>query len=84
MFGAEKIVDHSNKLSEIKIGRNWIYLIKYVTPIILGAILFVKITELKDGYGDYPGWALCIGAGTILLSVLISMFISWRYKECGD
>lgn len=80
-FNPQKIVEHSNKLSEIKIGRNWIYSIKYITPFILGAILFVKLTELSEGYGTYPGWALTIGAMMIPISILVSFYFVWRSKK---
>ena len=79
----EEIVDHSNSTSEIKIGRKWIYCIKYVTPIILGAILFVKLTELADGYGTYPGWTLVVGASMLPISFVASQFLSWRMRVNG-
>jgi len=81
IYGAEKIVGHANKVSDIKVGRNWVYSIKYVTPFILMAIIFVKFTELSDGYGGYPGWALTIGASTILVSIIASFFLIRRSEK---
>jgi len=81
IYGAERMAKHANEVSDLKVGKNWIYSIKYVTPFILGAILFVKFTEIADGYGGYPGWALTIGACMIPVSILASMFLVWRSEK---
>lgn len=84
IYGPEKLVKHSNQISEIEIGRNWVYSIKYVTPIILGAIIFVKLTEISEGYGDYPTWALFIGASMLPISLAVSFYLAWKTNEVID
>lgn len=78
LFGAERMAHSSNRYSELSIGRGWMYSIKYVTPFILGSIIFVKITQLAGGYNDYPGWSLWIGAGLLVVTVVSGFLLSHR------
>lgn len=84
MLGAEKIMDHANKTSELKIGMGWYYSVKYLTPMILGAIIFVKLTEISEGYGDYPAWALWVGACMLPISIGGSLYLAYRTNEMLD
>jgi len=84
MFGAEKIMDHANNLSEMKVGKGWYYSIKYLTPLILGAIIFVKITEVTEGYGGHPTWALLVGFGMIPVSIAVSLFLATKTNRMLD
>lgn len=84
LLGGERIARASNRYSELMIGRNWIYSIKYVTPFILGSIVFVKITELSNGYNDYPGWSLIAGAGFLGLTMVTGILLSMWMNRLGN
>ena len=57
-----KFLDEVNEVSEIKLGVWWIWMIKYVTPAILGtSIALDLVKEVSTRYGDYPLWSLIIG-----------------------
>ena len=84
LFGAEKLVEHSNRVSERRIGTGWYYSVKYLTPMILVAILFVKLTEIGDGYGGYPGWALWIGALMLPVALVCSLYLAGKTNDMLD
>jgi len=75
-----------NGVSDFSVGKWWIWMIKYVTPIILGlSILLDFIKELSAPYGDYPVWSLVAGgwcqvAVLITISMLLAK-IKWNKKE---
>ena len=80
LFGAEKIRAYFNETSEIKFGRWWDIMIRYVTPLVL---LYISISYLVENiqvnYGDYDtryivigGWAVV--AATLVIGIIISLF----------
>jgi NSS family neurotransmitter:Na+ symporter len=77
IFGAGKVRNWVNEVSEFKIGRWWDVLIIGVTPIILGISFTWEIVRLvRRGYGGYPFWAssvgVCVFVGLILVSVVLA------------
>ena len=78
MLGAEKIMEHTNKVSELQVGMGWYYSVKYLTPLILVAIIFVKLTEITEGYGGYPAWALWAGAAMLPVSIITSIYLAGK------
>ncbi len=60
-FGIEKLREHANKTSDIKIGIWWDILIKYVIPIVLSIILVLSIIDsVTTPYMNYPWYILII------------------------
>lgn len=77
-----------NESAEFKLGPWWIWMVKYVTPLILGtSILLDLIGEFSAPYGEYPVWSLVTGGWfQVILLISISMFlmkIKWRTKSKG-
>lgn len=76
-FNMEDLRQHANRYSDFHIGRWWVYMIKFVTIVVLGVMLFQEmINKIQHPYGDYDlmslgifGWGcviFCAVAGTIL------------------
>lgn len=75
VYKTEKMRSEVNLYSDIKIGRWWDILIRYITPVLLG-FMFIQniIQELSAPYGGYPvsalvvfGWAIAVGIFIIAL-----------------
>lgn len=77
-----KLRDHANMTSEIKIGRWWDVLIKYVIPIILSVLLIVAIWEnIKRPFMGYQSWILIlVGALPVIIIFLLS-FVLMKIKR---
>jgi len=83
IMGAEHIREHVNEVSDIKLGKWWEYLIKFVAPAILIFIAIASLVELlSNGYEGLPSGALVIGGAMVVLTLVISIIIAkvktWR------
>jgi NSS family neurotransmitter:Na+ symporter len=79
-----------NENSEVKIGKWWDIMIRYVTPFIL---MFIILWTLKDGFVfseeavagtvvDYPTWLVFAGGyGLLLVLVAVALFMQRRFTE---
>ncbi len=69
--------------SNIKLGKYWVYMIKYFSPIILIVVLLSNlISEFNEPYEGYPLWARMIGGWILLIGLfVISLFIGRKRKE---
>ncbi len=70
--------EYANIYSEVKIGKWWIFLIKYLVPIVISVLIITEtISLIRDGYGDYPLKALLIaGWGIALLLPICAILIA--------
>lgn len=77
-FDLDKLRTYANSYSEVKVGKWWLYLVKYLIPIVVGALVFTEAANLiKNGYGGYPAKALFLGGWLIVvLLLIISLLIS--------
>ncbi|MEA2054660.1 MAG: sodium-dependent transporter [Candidatus Thermoplasmatota archaeon] len=74
IMGAENLREHVNEISDIKLGRWWDYLIKFVSPFILLFIALASLIELiGKGYEHLPSTALAVGGFIVVISLLISI-----------
>lgn len=74
------LVHHVNRISSIKLGSTWIFMLTIVTPIsLLIALVLTLKSLLTEGYGDYPlmtqmifGWGIVVifALGAFLLTSL--------------
>lgn len=83
VYGEQRIVQHVNTMSAVKLGNNFGRLIKFVTPGILSMVLLFSIyNEIVIPYGGYSRSAtLIIGFGWLLATLLIAIGLSrlkWR------
>ena len=83
-FKLDKLREYANSYSEIKIGKFWNYLIKFILPIIIFALIVLETIKLiSKGYENYPNAALLIaGWGVVIcLPILAMIFSSIGKKE---
>jgi len=77
--------DYLNGQSEVRLGRWWIWALRYVTPVILLVILTGNIrTEITERYEDYPRWATLIGGWGVLLFWLVLGYVLWKRPRKTD
>ncbi|MBT2758293.1 sodium-dependent transporter [Mesobacillus foraminis] len=75
--------NHANAISDIQLGSWWNICLKYITPVVLGIMMFMNIrTDLTTSYGGYPesfnfyfGWLVAIGA--IVVGILFAKVRKW-------
>jgi neurotransmitter:Na+ symporter, NSS family len=83
-YGAHKIREHINEVSEIKIGVWFDICIKFITPIVLIILLVLNFIErIKEPYEGYPAFMQIVG-GWGMMAVLIILgivFMLIRTKE---
>ena len=78
IYGAAKIREEANAVSEIKIGIWWDISVKIITPIVLIVILVMSVIELfKHGYGGYPSNTVIIGGVVYLTGLLVSLILGF-------
>lgn len=86
LFGTKKLRRHINRISSIKLGPWWDFLIKIFVPGVLAVILLGDIvSELRQPYGDY-GWAsvILIGRDWLLVTLALGFILAcqpWRTRE---
>jgi NSS family neurotransmitter:Na+ symporter len=85
VFGAKKMRDYINSVSEIKLGAWWDWLIKVIVPIILIiTVVMSMVSLLRVPYGDYPQWALVIGGwGLALLILALALLANRKWLPLG-
>jgi NSS family neurotransmitter:Na+ symporter len=93
VYGAEKLREHLNSVSEIKVGRWFDWLVKVVAPVLaLFAIIPQFIAEIagKELLGikitenvlEYPLWAELIGFwGFIVMPIALALIFGFVLKE---
>jgi len=82
---ARSLRKHINAVSRWKLSRVWDYLIKFVSPAILGTLYVMDVVDIiKHGYGEYPTKALIlIGANWLILAFILAAVFTiypWRRK----
>jgi NSS family neurotransmitter:Na+ symporter len=83
-FSIRKIREHANETSDIKIGRWWDVLIKYIIPIVLGIILILSIIEnVTKPYMNYS-WEILIAFGLIPIVILFIFSIILAKKKGNE
>lgn len=79
LYPVNEFRDYLNAQSEVKVGRWWIWALRYVTPAVLSVILVGNfITELSKPYEGYPRWATTIGGWGTLLLWLVLGYALWK------
>ena len=85
VFGADKLREHVNATSDIKVGPWMDFLIKIVVPV---GLIFVAVyggfmQDLKEPYGGYGTWSNFIWI--LMIVVLIASFVlqGMKWKDEG-
>ncbi len=85
-FRLKVLRGHINRVSTVKLGPWWDFLIKYFVPLVLGIILSGDLyNELKKPYGGYSWTSLIlIGRDWVLLTLIAAFVIAsrpWRTEH---
>jgi len=85
MFKLSKLRDHANETSEIRIGRWWDVLIKFIIPLILIILLIAAIVNniANNPYPEYPGWLVVVGGVTPIITITLLSFVLMKIKGRG-
>ena len=83
-YNLDELREYANLTSDFKIGKWWDYMIRFVTPLVLGFNSVLNlIGDLKNQYSGYPLYAqLIFGWGMIALlaaAALIPLQLKWRH-----
>lgn len=88
VFGARKLREYVNEISNVKIGVWWDICIKFLVPLVLLATIVLNVrSEILKAYGGYPALAnVAIGLGIVVLTFIIAMIFharKWGQKSEG-
>ncbi|MBC8414367.1 MAG: sodium-dependent transporter [Nitrospira sp.] len=85
-FRTERLRRHLNKISSIKLGPWWDFLIRFFVPIVLSIILLGDLyQEIKTPYEGYSWISLIlIGRDWIMLTLIAAFMISLRSWRTGQ
>ncbi len=76
VLGADKLRVYVNKVSDIKIGKWWNFMIKYAVPVILTTIVIIQLTkEFAAPYENYPTWAIWLGWAAVVVPFIVAFLI---------
>jgi NSS family neurotransmitter:Na+ symporter len=81
----KRLMDDVNERSELSIGIFWWVCVKFITPIVLIAILVLAFIDIMgNGYGDYPTLALIVAGIVPAVVVFLVSFLLQSMKGAGD
>lgn len=85
LFKTDILRKHVNKISSIKLGIWWNFLIKYFVPLVLSVILIIDLyDELRQPYEGYSWTSLIlIGGNWVLLTLIAAFMIALRPWRTG-
>ncbi|HEC81284.1 MAG TPA: sodium-dependent transporter, partial [Thermoplasmatales archaeon] len=76
LYKLHRLREHANTVSDIRIGRWWDALIRFIVPAVLITLLVVSLLEnITKTYMGYPTWAIIAGGITPFLTILIISII---------
>ena len=82
IYEASKLRGYINKVSDIKIGKWWDILIKFVIPICLLVLLVAGLyRDIKIPYEGYPYWAIFAFGWMMLLGVFLVSFLFAHFSK---
>ena len=80
-FDIDGLRTHANKYSDFAVGKWWNYMIKFVTPVVLGGMVIQTfISNLKEPYGGYPGSAIAVMGWGVLVACVVLAIIFYTLK----
>ena len=84
-FGTKKFADEINKNAEIKIGKTFGVLVRYITPgILIVTFVMSTIKEFQAPYEGYPILSLILLGGGTLLSIIIGAVVLGAKRTEND
>ena len=81
-YGADKLRKYINEVSDIKIGRWWNVLIKFVIPILLIILLVSSLLrDIKNPYEGYPQWAIFCFGWLVFIGVFSASYLFAHFSK---
>ena len=78
IYGADKLRNFMNSVSDWRIGVAWEWSIKLVIPIILILLVIAQfLKELEGNYEGYPDWAIAIGWLVVIIPLVIAGLLAF-------
>lgn len=82
IYGADKIREWANAYSDIRAGIWWDICVKIITPVVLLYIIYKEtLSNFAVPYEGYEPAALMVGAGIIVLGIIVSFLMPFIRKE---
>lgn len=82
IYGADKIREWANAYSDIRAGIWWDICVKIITPSVLLYIIYKEsLSNLSVPHEGYEPAALMVGAGVIVLGIIVSFLMPFIRKE---
>ena len=77
LYGTAKLREEANLYSDFKVGIWWDYLLKFFTPLLLGAVVFTNLYNIVTGLfeADRIGVmsSILFGWGTVAIMIIVSL-----------
>lgn len=87
IYGTGKLRDEANRFSDFEVGKWWDYLLRYFTPLLLGAVVVTNLFNLVTGLFSQDAVGvlsnIIFGWGTVLIMVGASV-IFYKRKWTTD
>ena len=82
-FDFEKISQHINQNSELKIGGIWRFFIRYIAPLIIVLLLFFQLkSDFLLNYKNYPWiYVMIFGVGTVAFPIILAFLMPQKILD---
>lgn len=81
-FDSEKISSFINQYSAVKLGKPWRFMVRFIVPLILIALIIFQLKSDLLGFNNYPLWALtAFGAGIVAAPLVIAFLLPQRILD---
>ena len=75
--------DHMSRYGSVRLGRWWVVLVTFVTPVLLAVMLVLElVTAIGEPYGGFPAWMLGVFgwgvAGAALVAGILLSIPKWK------
>ena len=85
IYNVEDFRSYLNTYSEVRLGKWWIWALRYVTPAVLIVILCVNFyEEITVGYENYPRWATLLGGWGVVLFLAFLGYYLWKLPSKSE
>ena len=82
IYGTKELRQEANEFSDFRVGKWWDYLLKYFTPILLGAVVVTNIYQLVTGLSNIDNIGvisnIVFGWGTVVIMIGASIIFYKR------
>jgi NSS family neurotransmitter:Na+ symporter len=77
-----KLREYANSKSDFSIGIWWDFCVKYLTPVVVGSLFIINVTErIKSAYGGYSRIAEFFGGWLVIILFIVVAVMLYKKKE---